>query len=154
MGWFSTVNVDDIPDDPNALPNNTYKFQVISAKLAPTKDSTKTGITFKYQILEGAWSNFFPLVDWVQVPDERTKPDEIERMLSYLKMRLLAFGFSSDEIQEFEPGHELKCINRNFYGTTFSKKQDNGNPQIRVQKFDPIDDSSDEGSMFPDESVM
>lgn len=155
MGWFSTVNVDDIPDNPNELPNNTYKFQVTSVELKPTKDKSKTGITFKYQIIEGAWSNFFPLVDWVRVPDANTKPDEIERMLSYLKMRLLAFGFSLDEIQEFDKGDEIKCLRREFWGTTYAKKGDDNNTQIRVQKFDPIGDGSDTEIDFPDnDSVM
>lgn len=154
MGWFDSVNVDDIPDNPNELPNNTYKFQVTSAELKPTRDGSKTGITFKYQIIEGAWSNFFPLVDWVRVPDANTKPDEIERMLSYLKMRLLAFGFTPDEIQGFEPGSEVKCLQRAFYGTTSAKKSDDNNIQIRVQKFDPIGEGSDTVVDFPDSDVM
>jgi len=150
MSWFSDVNVDDIPDNPNELPNNTYKFQVISAVLAPTKQGDKTGITFKYQIIEGSYSNFFPLVDWVRVPDANTKKDEIQRMLSYLKMRLLAFGFSTEEIQAFGPEMVEKCIGRVFYGTTSSKK-DGDNVQIRVQKFDPVNEG---GIDWPDDDVM
>lgn len=151
MGWFDSVNVNDIPDNPNELPDNTYKFQVTSAVLNPTKDKTKTGITFKYQIVEGAWSNFFPLVDWVRVPDSNTKPDEIERMLSYLKMRLLAFGFTPDEIQDFGPGSEEKTLNRVFYGTTAVKKNADNSTQIRVQRFDPIGDGADTMMDFPDD---
>jgi hypothetical protein len=149
MSFFSGRSVDDIPDNPNELPNNTYKFQVIGAKLAHTQNKTgqsgfvpKLGITFKYQIVEGAWSNFFPITDWCQVPDENTPEDKQERMLSYLKMRLLAFGFTPDEIQEFGPGDVEKTINRVFYGTT-SMKKEKGNTQIRVQKFDPIDNGVD-----------
>ncbi|MFE1914999.1 hypothetical protein [Streptomyces anandii] len=138
MGFFDSVNVDDIPDNPNELPNNTYKFQVISAVLDKTKNGDKTGITFKYQIIEGPWSNFFPIVDWVRVPDGNVKPDEVQRMLSYLKMRLLAFGFSIDEIQTFDNSSVSDCINRVFYGTTFLKKADD-NTQIRIQKFDSLD---------------
>lgn len=149
MGFFDSVNIDDIPDNPNELPNNTYKFQVISAELKPTKDNSKTGITFKYQIVEGSWSNFFPLVDWCRVPDASVKPDEMQRMLSYLKMRLIAFGFTPEDIQAFGPGDEAKCIGRDFYGTT-SIKKDGDNTQIRVQKFDPINDGMVD---FPDDDI-
>lgn len=153
MGFFDSVNVDDIPDNPNELPNNTYLFQVTSAELKPTKDGSKTGITFKYQIIEGAWSTFFPLVDWVRVPDANCKADEIPRMLSYLKMRLLAFGFTPDEIQEWDKGHEVKTLNRRFYGTT-SAKTEGSNTQIRVQKFDPFDPDAMTGDTDDDTDVM
>lgn len=152
-GWFSTVSIDEIPDNPNELPNNTYKFQITSAELKPTKDKSKTGITFKYQIIEGPWANFFPLVDWVRVPDQGTKPDEIERMLSYLKMRLLAFGFTPDEIQEFEPGSEMQTLNRVFYGTTSARKDKDNNVQIRVVKFDPVSEDGDSSVDFPDDDI-
>lgn len=153
MSWFADTNVDDIPDNPNELPNNTYKFQVISAKLGETANKTKTGITFKYQIVEGPWSTFFPITDWVQVPDGNVgTKEEKQRMLSYLKMRLLAWGFTTEEIQGFGPGDEMKCINRTFYGTTAIRngKDSNGNDQkqIRVQKFDPIGDGMVD---FPDD---
>jgi hypothetical protein len=150
--WFAGTDIDDIPDNPNELPNNTYKFQVISAELKPTKDESKTGITFKYQIIEGSWSNFFPLVDWCRVPDAKVKPEEQQRMLSYLKMRLLAFGFTPEEIQEFGPGSELKTVGRNFYGTT-SVKKDKDQTQIRVVKFDPIGDGVDTDVDFPDDDI-
>lgn len=141
--WFDDVDIDDIPDNPNVLPNNTYKFRVISAKLGPTRDESKVGITFKYQIVEGAFSTFFPLIDWIQVPDGNTKREDKTRMLSYLKMRLLAWGFTTDEIKAFKPGYELKTVNRVFFGTTFVQKGKNGNTDnIKVQKFDPIDGGS------------
>lgn len=152
MGFFANHNVDDIPDDPNALPNNTYHFQVTSAELKPTKDGSKTGITFKYQIISGPWSNFFPLTDWVQVPDEKTPADKIERMLSYLKMRLLAFNFTPDEIQEFDKANVPDTIRREFYGTTNLKK-DGNNTQIRVVRFDPVGDGVNTDVDFP-EDVM
>ena len=157
MSWFAGTDIDDIPDNPNELPNDTYKFQVISAELKPTKDKTKTGITFKYQIVAGAWSTFFPLVDWVQVPDANVPKDKVQRMLSYLKMRLLAFGFTPDQIQEFGPGSERECINKVFYGTTSAKKDPNNesNTQIRVYKFDPIGDGVDTlVDMGDDDDVM
>lgn len=141
--WFAGSNVDDIPDNPNELPNNTYKFLVIGAVHRPTKDNSKTGITFKYQITEGSWSTFFPLVDWVRTPDASMPNDEKQRLLSYLKMRLIAFGFSMDEIQNFGPDTLEKCLNRPFYGTTMCKRTEDGNTNIKVVKFDPIGDGSD-----------
>jgi hypothetical protein len=163
MSWFAQRNVDDIPDNPNELPNNTYKFRVISAVLKPTQpkqvngvmQAPKTGITFKYQIVEGSWANFFPLSDWVRVPDENCKPDEIDRMLSYLKMRLLAFGFTPDEIQDFGPGSEQKCVNKEFYGTTSAKKDEKTqNINIKVVKFDSISDGVDSMVDFGDDPDM
>lgn len=162
MSWFANVDVDDVPDNPNELPNNTYKFQVISAVLKETTQKydsagqaipTKTGITFKYQILDGSWNNFFPLVDWVRVPDANTRKDEMDRMLSYIKMRLLAFGFSTDEIQQFGPEMVDKCIKRSFYGTTSMKKDNQGNTNIRVVKFDPIGDGANTIVDFPDDDM-
>ncbi|MFF5977047.1 hypothetical protein ACFY7C_36705 [Streptomyces sp. NPDC012769] len=144
MSWFSGHNVDDIADNPNELPNNTYKFQVISAEVKPTKDNSKTGITFKYQIMEGAYANFFPLTDWVRVPDANTKPDEIERILSYLKMRLIAFGFSPDEIANMGPETIAQTKGRMFYGNTSLKRDEkSGQANIRVIRFNPLNDDQD-----------
>lgn len=144
MGYFDDVDVDDIPDNPNELPNNTYLFQVIDAKVGPTKDGSKTGILFKYQIIEGPWSSFFPLADWVRVPDKNTKPDEIGRILSYLKMRLLAWGFTVNDIKAFGPGDEQNARNCRFYGTTSAKK-DGDNTNFRIVKFDPLDNGVGDG---------
>lgn len=143
MSWFSNVNVNDIADNPNELPNNTYHFKITQAELKPTNDGSKTGITFRYQIMSGAYSTFFPLVDWVRVPDANTKSDEVERMLSYLKMRLLAFGYSIEEIQEFGPDMVKGCIGKEFYGTTSMRKDKDNQVNIRVTKFDPIHQEGD-----------
>lgn len=140
--WFGDVNVDDIPDNPNELPNNTYKFRVISAQHRPTRDGSKSGITFKYQITEGSWSTFFPLVDWVRTPDSSMSKDEKERLLSYLKMRLISFGFDMGEIQQFGPSTLEKCLNREFYGTTSFKKNEDNTTNIKVVKFDPVGDGA------------
>lgn len=138
MGYFGDVDIDDIPDNPNELPNNTYLFQVTAAEVGPNKAKDKTQIAFKYQIIDGAWQSFFPLGDWVRVPDNKTKPEEIGRMLSYLKMRLLAWGFTIPEIQAFGKGDEKKTIGRKFYGTTSAKK-DGDNTNFRIVRFDPYD---------------
>jgi hypothetical protein len=154
--WFDDVDVDDIPDNPNELPNSTYKFKVTSAKFAPTQAGDKRGITFKYQIVEGSWSNFFPLVDWVRVPDKGMAKDEKERMLSYLKMRLLGFGFAPEDIQSFGPGMVMETLNREFYGTTSAKKDKDNRTNIKVVKFDPIEDGAgiaDHGIDTSDDSV-
>lgn len=141
--WFEGSNVDDIPDNPNELPNNTYKFRVISAQHRPTRDNSKTGITFKYQIVAGPWSTFFPLVDWVRTPEASMPKDEKQRLLSYLKMRLIGFGFDMDEIQKFGPSMLDQCLNREFYGTTSFKKNDDNTSNIKLVKFDPIGDGID-----------
>jgi hypothetical protein len=145
MSWFTGAGVDvnDVPDNPNELPNDTYRFQVTSAVLKPTGDGSKTGITFKYQIVDGAWQTFFPLTDWVRVPDSNTKQDEIPRMLSFLKMRLLGFGFSPEAIQDFGPEMVNDCIGKTFFGTTSARKDKDGNTNIRVSKFSPIGEGSD-----------
>jgi hypothetical protein len=149
MSWFAGKNVEDIPDDPNRLPNNTYKFRVTSAIHRPTQDNSKEGITFKYQIIQGAWSKFFPLTDWVQTPTGNTPGDEVERMLSALKMRLMAFGFDMDQIQEFGPDQIEKCVGREFFGTTHYSES-NGRTNIRVTKFSPIDTYDGASDSEPD----
>lgn len=134
MGFFDDHDVDDIPDDPNHLPDNTYAFEVVKAEINPTKDGSKTGIVFRYQILNGEWATFFPLSDWVRVPDKNTESDKVSRILSHLKMRLVGFGFTNDEIQKFSPDNLNDCIGRRFYGTTRSKT--NGDrTNISVTKF-------------------
>lgn len=157
MSWFSDTDVNDIPDDPNHLPNDTYKMKVISAKVGETKPNPnnpnwtkKTGITFKYQIIEGSYSTFFPLNEWVRVPDGNTKEDETTRMLSYLKMRLLAFGFTPEEIQDFGPETLDEVMGREFYGTT-SIKKDGDRVNIKVVKFDPISDGEGMNEFSPDD---
>lgn len=150
--WFSNVDIDDVPDNPNVLPNNTYKFSITGAEVKPTKDSSKTGITFRYQIVEGAWSTFFPIIDWVRVPDANVKPDEMSRILSYIKMRLLAFGFTVEEIQNFGPKMIEQCVGRSFYGTTSIKKGKDGNQdQVRVAKFDPLNGDSGNAHLLDNE---
>lgn len=144
MSFFAGRNVNDIADNPNELPNNTYRFKVTGAELRPTHDGSKQGITFRYQIIEGSYSTFFPLTDWVQVPDENTPDDKIDRMLSYLKMRLLAFGYSPDDIQEFGPEMVKDCVTREFFGTTSARKDPRSDQtNIRVTKFDPIHNGDD-----------
>jgi hypothetical protein len=138
--WFEGSDVDDIPDNPNELPNNTYKFRITAVQHRPTKDNSKTGITFKYQIVEGSWSTFFPLVDWVRTPEASMPQDEKQRLLSYLKMRLMAFGFDMGEIQSFGPSALDKCLNREFWGTTNSRKNEDGSVNIKVVTFAPISD--------------
>ncbi|MFE1145224.1 hypothetical protein [Streptomyces rochei] len=159
-GFFDDVNVDDIPDNPNQLPNNTYHFRITGATLAPTKNRNnqpnyvpKMGITFKYQIIAGSWKTFFPISDWVRVPDKTMSKEEKEKSLSYLKMRLLAWGFSPEKIQKFgtDDFPVEDCINQEFYGTT-STKEENGRVNTRVTKFAPIgdDDGSDGYDDDPD----
>lgn len=138
--FFGDTNVDDVPDNPNELPNNTYEFRVTSAKFGKTNAGDKVGITFKYQIVKGSWATFFPLNEWVRVPDRHMANDEKQRTLSYLKMRLLAFGFTPEEIQRFKPSMVTECVGREFYGTTSTKKDKDGRTNIRVVKFDPIDE--------------
>ena len=145
MSYFDDVDANEIPDNPNELPNDTYKMKVISAKLAPTNAGDKTGITFKYQIIEGPWSTFFPISDWVQVPDGKMPKDERTRHLSNLKMRLLAWGFTLEDIQSFGKDSEKECIGRTFYGTTSLKKDLKANTtNIRLFKFAPLTDGNDD----------
>lgn len=145
MSYFDDVDANEIPDNPNELPNDTYKMKVIAAKLAPTNAGDKTGITFKYQIIEGPWSTFFPISDWVQVPDGKMTKDDRTRHLSNLKMRLLAWGFELEEIQRFGKDSEKECIGRTFYGTTSLKKDLKANTtNIRIFKFAPLTGGNDD----------
>lgn len=150
--FFGGTDVDDVPDNPNELPNNTYKFRVTAAKFGKTNAGDKVGITFKYQIVEGSWSSFFPLNEWVRVPEPSLSKDERERMLSYLKMRLLAFGFVPEEIQKFGPKMVNDCVGREFYGTTSAKRDKDNRMNIRVVKFDPIGEDDGMG-MGSDEDI-
>lgn len=139
MGWFDGHDVDKISDDPNKLPDNTYKFKVIAAEHGPSRnDPTRMQLSFKYQIIEGPWASFYPISDWAQTP-ENVDPAIVERLLSHIKVRFRAFGYSDEEIAKLDPKKLKNCINRVFYGTTRFTERPDGSTGIRITQYSPID---------------
>lgn len=152
--FFDAVDdLDDIPDDPFALPNNTYKVRITAANYGPTQgtkdqDVPKYGITVTYQIIEGEYSTFFPFTEWLHVPgenDDPNDPDEkvrsaVRRSHSSLKKHFLAYGFEQSELRNIKPENGLKkpgevpmLVDREVFVKVTTKLDKNKRKQIQVQ---------------------
>lgn len=138
MSWFAGRDVEKIADDPNKLPDDTYLFKVTSAEHgASQNDAARMQITFKYQIIEGPWSSFFPLTDWAKTP-ENVDPGEVDRLLSHIKMRYRAFGFSDDEIGKLDPKKAKIAVGKTFWGTTKFNTRPDGSTSLRIVQYSPL----------------
>lgn len=93
MSLFGELDLEDAPDDPNMIPDDSYKAFLTDVKKGPTqKDPNKFGVTFKYRISEGAYEGR-EVTEWKsanKTDDERTK--------GYLKQRLLNLGVPEDRL--------------------------------------------------------
>lgn len=150
MSFFDGVkNLDEIPDDPFALPDNTYRCRIVSAEHNPTRnDPNKYGILVKYQIIEGDYSNFLPFGEWIHTPNSSDDPDnpQIRRSYANLKKHFIAYGFGADELA----GVTVEALkDREVYIKTRSVKE-NGRTNIKVSDLTPVSDGS--GIDFGDNS--
>lgn len=115
------IDIDEIPDNPNYIPDDVYLARVTKSVMKPTNAKDKVGITISYQIIEGDYSSAFPINEWLQVPQiakgEKPTVDDM-RMLSKIKLRVISFGFGVDELKGLKPrdyiGREvkIKTVNR------------------------------------------
>lgn len=161
MSFFDDAgDLDAIPDDPFALPDNTYKVRIIEARYGPTqgtKDSEtpKFGITLKYQITEGKYSSFFPFTEWLHSPGKDDDKDalEIQRSYSTLKKHFLALGFAVTELNDIKPdngrdkeGTVPMLVDREAYVKTVTRLDKNKRKQIQINDITPVDGATDTGS--------
>jgi hypothetical protein len=140
MSFFDNVeNLDEIPDDPFALPDNTYLCRIVEATHDHTKnDKNKFGILVKYQIIEGPFSSFFPFGEWLHTPNPSDDPNDMQTMRSYanLKKHFMAYGFGADELKSVTV-EDLK--DREVYVKTYTKKDKEGRNNIRIADLTPVD---------------
>lgn len=151
------IDVDDIPDNPNHLPEDTYICRVAKAVLKPTANKDKIGLTISYQIIEGPYRTMFPFTEWLHVPRKseiETEEDKVKaaRNNAKLKQRYIAFGIPADEFKSTTP---QDLLNREVMVKTQNKKQD-GQERINVRSVEAVSEEirgSDEGmDVFAKES--
>src|SRR5690349_19354591 len=87
-----SIDIDEIPDNPNHLPEGTYTCRITKAVLKKTNAGDKVGLTLTYQIQDGEYKTMFPFTEWLWVPtspsgDDGTWTFEETRAQSRLKKR-------------------------------------------------------------------
>lgn len=139
------INIDEIPDNPNHLPEDVYTCRVTKAVMALTKKKDKVGLTITYQITEGPFKTSFPFSEWLQVPrssDIHTEDDKVEaqRMLSKIKNRYIAMGIPADEMKDVQT---QDLLNRLVKVRTKNKTQD-GTERINISSVMAVDGEGSE----------
>lgn len=140
------VDIDDIPDNPNHLPEDTYICRITKAEMRPTKNNAqKIGLTITYQIDEGEYASAWPFTEWLEVVRKKVEdcnPDE-KKAYSRMKKHFKAWGYPADSFKGVKPadlvGKYCKVRTRN--------KKDKDDPtieRINVTGVFLVDDSSGE----------
>lgn len=117
MSLFGELDLEDAPDDPNAIPDDTYKAFLVDVKQGPTqKDPQKIGTTFKFKISEGKYDGR-EVTEW-----KSSMKDDDEQTKGYLKARLLSLGIPEDRLSTVEKddlvGKEVRITVKNRNGYT------------------------------------
>lgn len=98
MSFFGELDLENAPDDPNSIPDGTYRaFLTDIGKKGTKNDPNKIGVTFKYKLSEGQYDGF-EVTEWKSAnatDDDRTK--------SWLKQRLLGLGVPADRLSSVDP---------------------------------------------------
>lgn len=148
------IDLDEIPDDPNYLPEDVYTCRITKAVAKATANGDKVGLTITYQITEGEYSSAFPFTEWLQIPQIPRKKDgsltrpltvEEKKQFSRLKNHFTAYGFGADEILSVKPD---ALIGRYAKVKTSNKKQDDGTTRISIRAVMSVDEGiegSDDG---------
>lgn len=104
MSLFGDVAFDKAVDDPNAIPDATYKCFLYDFKVGPTASGDKVGATFVYRIAEGQYEGR-DIREWKQVPQKSADAyDENDvKQVSYLKQRLANLGVPDERMNTVTP---------------------------------------------------
>ena len=98
MSLFGDLDLENAPDDPNAIPDSTYRaFLTDISKKGTQKDPHKIGVTFKYRISEGNYEGR-EVTEW-----KSANPGDDERTKGYLKQRLINLGVPTDRLSQVDP---------------------------------------------------
>jgi len=146
------IEVDEIPDNPNHLPEDVYTCRISNAKLKLTANKDKVGLTIWYQITEGDYASSFPFTEWLWCPrrkkDEKGNPVpytvEETRANSKLKKRYEAFGIPADEFRTTRPENLIGL----YVKVKTKNRQQDDQERINVSMIMPVDggtEGSDEG---------
>lgn len=112
--------MDDVPDDPNKKPDNTYLCTITTSEAKVTKNGDKFGWNINLTITEGDYRNA-DIFDWHMicpvVGDEKQWKDASQRDLAAIKQRLLQFGVSHTKMSGFQSLEEMANFFPDLIGT-------------------------------------
>ena len=97
MSLFGDLDLESAPDDPNAIPDGTYRAFLTDLKKGPTKDGSKVGVTFKYKVSEGAYDGH-QVTEWKSA---NTSDDDTTK--AWLKQRIIGLGVPADRMSSVDP---------------------------------------------------
>lgn len=126
------VDMDEIPDDPNFVPEGVYLCTVTSAVLAKTSKGDKVGLTLKYQIVKGEYEFAFPFMEWLWVPKiargAKALPEEV-RAQSRMMKHFVAYGIPKDEHKTVKPAD---LVGKFVKVRTKNRKGENDTTRINI----------------------
>lgn len=111
---FGDIDFGSVPDDPFAIPDNSYIAYLTEVKSGPTKAGDKIGLTLTYTITDGEFTGR-KVTEWKQIvtPADPAHPTAEEaRSLSYLKARMTDLGIPLNRINSITPDDliGIKCV--------------------------------------------
>jgi len=150
------IDVDEIPDNPNHLPEGVYTCRISNTKLKLTANKDKVGLTIWYQISEGDYSGAFPFTEWLWCPRKQKDsngdpiPFTVEeiRANSKLKKRYEAFGIAADEFAAIKPKDLIGLYVQVQTKNRTQKSESGDQERINVYAVSPVSDEvtgSEEG---------
>ncbi len=105
FGQFA-LSASDVPEDPNTIPNDTYRCVVSSLKIAPTQKKDKIGATFRYKIQDEGPYQGREISEWKECallgPGGEVTPSTPQTR-GYLRQRLIQLGVPADRLDVVEP---------------------------------------------------
>lgn len=118
MSIFGELDVESANDDPFQIPDNTYRATVTDAKVGPTNNGDKVGLTIVYTINSDDEHDGKSVSEWKHIPtpnDPKNLTPEESKAASFLKQRMLSLGIPAERINSVTPD-DLKA--REVYITT------------------------------------
>lgn len=114
MGIFGDQDWNSVPDDPFALPDNSYVAFVTNVKVGPTKAGDKVGMTITYTIDGGGYDGR-EVTEWKRIPqvdNPKSPSDSEKRDLSFLKARMRDLGVPAERMNSIEPDDliGIRCV--------------------------------------------
>lgn len=105
MGLFGDLDVASAADNPWDVDDGTYEVTVTSAKVGPTKDGKKKGLTLEYTITTEGKMKGRKVQEWKEIPqpaDPQNLTPEEDKQASFLKMRLSTLGIPEKQMNTID----------------------------------------------------
>lgn len=108
MGLFKDLDIASASSDPFSVEDGTYLCTVKKVAVQKTKDESKTGLTFSFEIdeddeNENALMHGRKIDEWLTIPEvdadgEYVDPEKGPIFMSFLKRRLESLGVPEEEM--------------------------------------------------------